>query len=159
MQPSSGYKTFQGAHSSCLLFSQCKDYSLRMLIFAAILHRLNNLRRWLKLSLWIDDVPDRDWPLSPHDANAMHVCVPESWPCHRYPLLFACSIATLSELNNSKRISNIRQFSFYGPILPLSSDFPPQTPTPFFLISGQVLQLQWEKSNLYHREFSIGRRP
>lgn len=81
-------------------------------------------------------------PSPRHDANAMHVCVPERWPCCRSPLLSACSIATLGELNNSKRISNIRQFCFYDPILPLPSDFPPQTPTPFFLISGQVLQLQ-----------------
>ena len=159
MQPSSGYKIFQGPHSSCLLlFSQCEDYSLRMPIFAATLHRFNNLRRWLKLSLWMDDVPETG-PSPCHDANAMHVCVPERWPCCRSPLLSACSIATLSELNNSKHVSNIRQFCFYDPILPLPSDFPPQTPTPFFLISGQVLQLQWEKSNLYHREFSIGRRP
>lgn len=62
MQPSSGYKTFQGAHSSCL-FSQCKDYSLRMPIFVATLHRLNNLRRWLQLSFWMDDVPNRLAPL------------------------------------------------------------------------------------------------
>lgn len=47
-------------------------------------------------------------------------------PCGTSPLLFACAITTLTELNNSNSISNIRQYYFYGPIFSLPPDFPPK---------------------------------
>lgn len=98
-----------------------------------------------------------------HAASSMgHVCTREA-PCGLSPLLFACLIATFTELNNSRSILNIRQYCFYDPILPLLPDCPPPTqnscPFLFPLISSRELQPQCEKPNLYGGEFLTGRRP